>query len=391
MSSLLKYLSARAPAIVGGLGGVLLLSMSAVAVAQTLPQSLTDTPILVNEILAHADNPYVDSVELYNPGDSAVDISGWLMTDKEDRPQTEWVRVPAGTQIGANGFHVIANTKQDEWPFGFSEGGDSIFLYRPDPQGGAPIEVASVEFGASPVSISFVRHVDSIGRLHYPFQQGSPTLGAPNCPLRVGPVIIEEIMPDPQASGGEYVVIANISNSPATLFDPEAPVNTWKFIGQNSRGTDNDMLIFPIGVTLAPGERVILSEMEPDAFRAAFDIPDAVRIFGPLASGLSKEGERVALAMPLPPETDGMVYFAVVDEVAYRGQAPWPNVAENGRAMGRVAVDQFANDPINWQAVTPFGTLLVYSQQKDSLSSTSAELNHRSYLPVISLPPYGCW
>lgn len=377
-----------------GLSALLLLTVATHAAgseSQLPAQPVVETPIVVNEILAHADKPFVDSVELFNPNSAPVDISGWLMTDKTDRPQAEWVRVPNGTQIGANGFYVIADTKDNEWAFGLSEGGDSVFLYRPDPQGGLPIQVAAVEFGASPVSVALVHHVDSIGRVHYPFQEGLPTLGAPNCPLLVGPVVIEEIMPDPETTDGEYVVIANISDQIADLFDPTQPTNTWKFIGQNSRGKDNDMFIFPMNVTLAPGERLILSEKDPEAFRAEYNIPASVRIFGPLDSGMSKEGERIALVAPQPPETDGMVYYAVVDEVAYRGQAPWPNVTENGLAMGRIAGNEFGNDPANWRAVAPFGTLTISSWRDNLLSSDPVAFEHYNYLPVISLPPYGCW
>jgi hypothetical protein len=380
--------------VLGALSALLVLSAAVTARDRTFQPpspSVAEESIVISEILAHADDPYVDSVELFNLSATSVNLSGWLMTDKTDRPQTDWVRIPDGAQIGGGGFYVIAETDENPWLFGLSEGGDSIYLYRPDPQSGALIQVAAVEFGASPVTVSMIRHVDSIDRVHYPFQEGAPTLGAPNCPVLVGPVVIEEIMPDPQANDGEYLVISNISSAPADLFDPEQPTNTWKLIGQNSRGKDNDMFIFPIGLTLAPGERLILSQKEPEAFRSAYNIPASVRILGPLAGGLSKEGERVALVAPQPPEIDAVIYYAIVDEVAYRGQAPWPDVAENGLAMGRIVSNEFANDPANWQAVTPFQSLVASSWRDNLLSSDPTIFAHYSYLPVITLPPYGCW
>lgn len=46
-----------------------------------------------------------DWIELYNSSDSDVDISGWYLSDKEDKP-TKWT-IPAGTIIPANGFLVF--------------------------------------------------------------------------------------------------------------------------------------------------------------------------------------------------------------------------------------------------------------------------------------------
>lgn len=316
-------------------------------VPSALPQSAPT--VVINEILAHTDAPNVDAVEFYNVSAAPVDLSGWWMTDDDTRPQSDWVRFPEGATILSHSLYVLADT-EDEWPFGLSEAGDALYLFRPDPVSGAPVLADATLFGASPRNVSFIRYVDSVNIARFPLQEGAPTIGFPNCGIRISAVQLEELMIDPADGGSEYVVIANVGAIPAPLFDPERPVNPWKLIGQRSNGNDSDMYIFPPALVLAPGERIIVSEVAPNLFRQAHNIPDTVRIFGPLESGLSNTGERVALAAPLDPELGGAINFALVDEVTYSYLPPWPSVAENGLALVRIDPTRYANDVANWRA-----------------------------------------
>lgn len=339
--------------------------------------------VVINEILAHTDEPSVDAVELYNAGDAAVDLSGWWMTDDDARPQSDWVRIPDGVSISAEGYYVIANTKGD-WAFGLSEAGDPVYIFRPNPQGGAPLLVESTRVGASPNNVSFIRYLDALGRARFPMQEGPPTLGLSNCGVRISAIQLEEMMVDPRSGDSEYVVIANVGSTPAPLYDPNHPLNPWKLIGQKSTGKDTDMFVFPAGVTLAPGERIILSEISPDLFRQEQKIPASVRIFGPLNNGLSSTGERVALAAPLDPELDARVNYAFVDEVEYSNQAPWPSVAENGKALARVDATRYANDVANWRAAPPLQTI---QRAAHALRSQTIYIYADGlYLPFVSTP-----
>ena len=40
--------------------------------------------IYINEVLAHTDEPQVDTLELYNPGEAAVNLAGWCVSDDKD-------------------------------------------------------------------------------------------------------------------------------------------------------------------------------------------------------------------------------------------------------------------------------------------------------------------
>jgi hypothetical protein len=72
------------------------------------PLRATSTPsVVINEIMFHP--PTHDNadewIELHNPGQIAVDLSGWAMTDGID------FVFPSGTQIAAGGFLVVAKDR----------------------------------------------------------------------------------------------------------------------------------------------------------------------------------------------------------------------------------------------------------------------------------------
>ena len=379
MSSRPRHPSHALPAVLASLCAGLLLAVPALGRTQPASLAAGEPTVVINEILAHSDSPYVDAVELHNLGSDAVDLSGWLLTDDDRRPQSEWVRIPAGAVVETGSYYVIADTEQ-EWQFGLSEAGDAVYLFRPDPQGGMPQQVDAVRFGASPRNVSLIRYVDSVNRVHFPIQDSVPTLGIVNCDVRVSPVQIEELMVDPASGKSEYIIIANVGGRSELLYDPENPTNSWKLIGQNSSGNDNDMFFFPQGTILEAGERIIVSEVAPDLFRQDNNIPASARIFGPLNSGLSSTGERVALAMPLEPELDAKINYILVDEVEYSNQPPWPSVEENGQALRRISPTRYGNDVANWRAAPALQTI----RQAGVAGSTI--FVDDLYLPFVGVP-----
>ena len=74
--------------------------------------------VVINEYSASNLKKFKDSfgktedwIELYNTSNTAVDISGWHLSDKENKP-TKW-EIPAGTIIPANGFLVFLCSGRD--------------------------------------------------------------------------------------------------------------------------------------------------------------------------------------------------------------------------------------------------------------------------------------
>ena len=74
--------------------------------------SMVDSDVIINEFLTSNNKglttqsgKHTDWIELYNKGESAVDIGGWYLTDSEDN-LTKW-KVPAGTILPPDGYLVI--------------------------------------------------------------------------------------------------------------------------------------------------------------------------------------------------------------------------------------------------------------------------------------------
>src|SRR5262249_4882470 len=80
--------------------------------------------ILINEFLAHTDDPELDYVELYNYSAQAVNLAGCILTD--DAATNRFV-LPNVT-IPARGYLVYNQTNLG---FALSAGGETIFLKNP--------------------------------------------------------------------------------------------------------------------------------------------------------------------------------------------------------------------------------------------------------------------
>ncbi len=73
-----------------------------------LPYSISFIPLVINEINYNSSNEFNpgDWIELYNPNDIPVDISGWIFKDEDDAHIYE---LPANTIILPNGYLVLCN------------------------------------------------------------------------------------------------------------------------------------------------------------------------------------------------------------------------------------------------------------------------------------------
>ena len=85
-------------------------------------------PVVINEVQSDDPEGGSDWVELANPTDEELDISGLVLKDnKEEDPYT----IPEGTKIPAKGFLVIYNDESGEKGFKFGLGkGDSVRLFE---------------------------------------------------------------------------------------------------------------------------------------------------------------------------------------------------------------------------------------------------------------------
>jgi hypothetical protein len=298
--------------------------------------------IYINEILAHTDEPQVDTLELYNPGAVGVDLTGWCISDDKDDARKYCVPAPSGNAqqpvIGADGYFLLTSA---ELGFAFSEFGEELILSAPD-NGGLKL-IDRVKFGVSPNGVSLGRYVTSIGQVDFPLQR-KLTLGAPNAGPLVPPVVISEIAYHP-TKGPEYLVLTNSSAQVVPLYDPAVPADSWQVTGI---GDNSGPFVLPPQTALQPHESIVLTA-DPAGFRATYPVLPQ-RVFGPFTGKLNNDGERIALQAPQPPELDGKVSFADMDVVDYGVSAPWPADNGSGQALVRQDLHQYSNDPANWRA-----------------------------------------
>jgi hypothetical protein len=336
--------------------------------------------VVISEVLTHTDLPLEDAVEIHNVGSSAVNVSGWWLSDSRGTPRK--YQIPTTAPIPAGGYRVFYEYQFNDRdvgpiPFSFSSAnGDEVFLSAATNSilTGSRAQAA---FDASANGVSFGRYVNSIGSVDYPAMTGlslgtsvtreSPPSqittfrtgqGAPNPYPLVGPLVISEIMYHPPAIDTndnvvhEFVEIHNPTASTVPLYDPLAPTNSWRL----RDGVDFD---FPPAMSIAPGGYLLVVSFNPannpsalSTFQSRYGSNSV--LVGPYNGKLDNGGEGVKLQKPDSPQTNGSVPFVLVDYVAYSDRAPWPTNADSfGASLQRVHAMGYANDPTNWLAAVP--------------------------------------
>jgi hypothetical protein len=193
---------------------------------------ITNNPALagirINEVLANArnstnsDGTITDWVELYNPSNGQIDLSGMSFTDQLINPR-RWV-FPQGSVITAMGYRVVrldsaapATTNFAtilNTGFGMKTGGDSLYLFNRPQSGGELLDAVSFGIQAPDFSIGRVPSGSSNWVLNIP-SQGSvniaTTLGNP------GLLKINEWMADPGSGNPDWFEIYNPSAQPVEL------------------------------------------------------------------------------------------------------------------------------------------------------------------------------
>jgi hypothetical protein len=293
-------------------------------------------------------------------------------------------RIPDNTQVAPHSYYVFYEYQFNaaggsSIPFTFNSAhGGRVYISAADAAGELTGYRLAVDFGPAARGISFERHTNSIGEVDFTAAQ-SPTFGISNptsvaqfrsgtgainsAPL-VGPVVIDEIMASPAQlpsgeRGFEFLELRNGSVTAVPLFDPNAPTNTWKIKG----GID---FTFPPGVTLGPGETLLVASFNPVIdvgaladFRSRYQVPAQTAIYGPYQGQLENNGEDIELRCPddpqLFPHPDaGFVPYVAVDYIHYRTAAPWPNGADGtGASLQRSDLLAYGNEPLNWTVALP--------------------------------------
>ncbi|MGB2861904.1 MAG: lamin tail domain-containing protein [Sedimentisphaerales bacterium] len=335
--------------------------------------------IVINEVLAHSHAEASDWIELYNTTGTAIDIGGWFLSDSNDN-LTKY-KIANGTTIGPNGYLVLyedlnfgnANDPASHEPFALSENGEQLYLSSA--QNDVLTGYRNVEdFGASETGVSFGCYVGAgpracpgqphgVAPTFVAMEQNTP--GSANAYPKVGPIVISEIMYNPNWPDGgsytndqyEYIELQNISAEPVTLYryDKAEP---WKF-------ADGIEFTFPadVPVTIDAGGYLLVVK-KPAAFSWRYpDVPAGI-ILGPYDGNLSNAGESLELSMPGDVDKESVRQYIRVDRVNYSdGTHPennpsgidlWPVGPDGyGEALKRRISSDYGNDPDNWTSAAP--------------------------------------
>ena len=310
--------------------------------------------IVINEILSHSEEGTPDWIELHNTSATPVDIGGWFLSDSKS--DLRKYQIAADTVLLPNGYLVFYENEtfgemsQDSGKrtaFALNENGDTVYLFAPGE--GILLDYSEEEtFGPSPTGVSKGRYLKSTNTYNF-VAMTEPTPGASNSAPVVGPIVISEILYHPLQDGdAEYLELANISEDPVTLYDPDKATG-WRF-------TDGIVFDFPTEepITLAAGERLLMVRDEA-ALRARFlNVSSATQIFQWHDSGLSNGGERLELSRPGDIDELGNRQWVRIDRVNYGDGDLWPTEADGGGpSLRRIDERAYGNDVANWMASEP--------------------------------------
>ncbi len=107
-------------------------------------------PVKMNEAFSRGVEGNLDWVEIYNPSNIAVSLSGYQIYDTGGKAGTKPKLVfPAGASAPAKGFYVITVDDTSAAGFGLSSGGDEIWLEDP-----ASVLIDNIKIPAMPVDTS---------------------------------------------------------------------------------------------------------------------------------------------------------------------------------------------------------------------------------------------
>ncbi len=286
----------------------------------------------INEFLAHTDDPVLDFIELYNHGNSPVNLSGCFLTDN---PNTNKFRIPDGTTLPARGFLAY---DQNELGFALDASGETLYLVSSN----ATRILDAVRFAGQQNGVATGRSPDGASTFR---TLSAPTPNAPNAPFRLPEIVISEIMYNPITDDDrdEFVELYNRSGSPVNL-------SGWRF-------TDGISFRIPTNTTLPPGGYLVVAKDLAHLLPKYPNLSTANTI-GDYDGALANSGERLVLSKPdqvvSTNEFDQLVtntIWIAVCEVPYGTGGRWPELADGGgSSLELVDLDADSLRAPNWAA-----------------------------------------
>lgn len=315
--------------------------------------------VVINEFLAHTDDPEQDYIELYNHSTQAVSLAGGVLTDDADLDKFV---IPGGTTIPANGF---ISFNQSTLGFALAADGETIFFKN----AARTRVIDAVRFDGQENGVSMGRFPDGAEQF---YRLAAKTPGTNNAAIRISDVVINELMYHPitENDADQFIELHNHSASAVNL-------GGWTL-------RDGVSYTFPANTLIAANGYLVVANNRA-RFLTNYPAVNPGIVFGNFGGNLSGRGERVALGKPdSTVSTNGNVvatnfFQIVVNEVTYRDGGRWGQWSDGGgsslelmdpRANSRLAAnwadsDESAKAP--WTLVSHTGQLDNGNVSADSL------------------------
>ncbi|MHC4717797.1 MAG: lamin tail domain-containing protein, partial [Planctomycetota bacterium] len=308
----------------------------------------------ISEVLYRPGTAGGEWIELHNPTEVTVDISGWYLSDDPGQPAK--YRISNGVSLAPGDFRVFTQQAHFGGAFTLSASGGTLVLSSADGAGVVTDYRREVSLGYAPVGVSAGRHLCSDGRVDFVLLSALTPSQANADPL-ASAVVISELMYNPPAGDDEFVELFNASETAVDLHGPDDPTQTWRIRG----GVSYD---FPAGTEIPAGRAALVVGIDLSApgaeaaFRTRYGIDAEVQIFGPYAGALDDDGATLELLSTGEPDPGSGAYaYFVADRVEYQDVPPWPVTADGrGPSLERVQAAVYGNDPVNWQATHDGGS-----------------------------------
>lgn len=329
--------------------------------------SISDS-LVISEVMPHTDLPQYDAIELFNPSNSSIDLTGWYISD--DLTETPY-RLGSGYSIPAQGYLSL---NELDWGqhFRLSRMGDAVYVLPPNQQAIFTRSFTPEENGESQGV-----HTISTGAIHFT-RQSNPSLGASNGSPFVSSVVIDQIF----AGSNEippFIKLVNRADSVIHLFSIHSDTITWKL-----KGLDFQL---PTGFSLMPDEEIYITNAgNVLPLRSALHLPGDYAVLE-YQGTLQPQGERLALQFPDRPDTTNQnftVPYVNYDVVDLDVNLGW-TLPSNTMLLQRVERSTYSNDPINW-VLAPFDEDCLgilggtnFNENGDCLTTVSTSLQRQSF------------
>lgn len=267
--------------------------------------------VVINEILAHTDDPIPDFIELYNHSTNSVNISGCYLTD--DASSNKF-RIPNPTILGPRAF---ISFNQAQLGFALSADGEELFFVNSN----QTRVIDAVRFGGQARNTTVGRYPDGVSSLH---ELMTPTAGAANAALLIRDIVINEIMYNP-ISGSEDDEYIELHNKSAGAVN----VGGWRFL-------DGIDFALPQGVVVPAGGYLVVAKNAARLTSNYFGLHGG-NVVGNFTGRLDDGGEHISIGMPETRFTTNLsngsvttnTYYIVADEVTYVDGGRWGTQSGN--------------------------------------------------------------